>query len=390
MLARPLLFLTSFIVVAIGGFFILQYAKGLRFDIKDASFKQTGILVATSNPDAGQVFVNGDLKGATNSNFNLTPDNYDVQIVKEGFSTWSKRLEIQAGVVTKTDAILLSKAASLSPITFFGATMPTLSPDGTKLAWVVTQNQEAPEKIGVWVIDLGSIPFGFSREARQVTDATPGTDGRIYWSPDGRNIILERTNSKFLLDAGETTLQGKLVNLTAKRLEELQAEWNKQEDKKKEALLKTLPEEVADIMERKTNNFQFSADQTRVLYSATIDATIGDNLIPALPGASTQKQERSIKNGQTYIYDIKEDRNFLVSSNKDEVVKWFPTSRHVVIGATDSISVIEHDGTNKWTIWSGPYVAPNVFPTPQQDRIIILTNLGNSNGQTNLYMIGLR
>ena len=387
---RPILFLISFLLVLIGGFFIIQYAKGLRFDTKSISFKQTGILVATSNPDAAQVLINGDLRGATNSNINLTPGSYDVQIAKEGFHTWNKRLEIQAGVINKTDAILLTKAASLSPLTFFGATMPILSPDGTKLAWIITQNSEAPEKIGIWVIDLGSIPFGFSREARQVTDAIPGPDGRIYWSPDGRNIILERINGKFLLDPNEMTTQGKLVNLTVKKLQDLQTEWEKQETKKKGAQLKNLPEAIADIIERKTSNFQFSADQTKVLYTAKADTEISSNLIPALPGASTQKQERLIKNGQTYIYDIKEDRNFIISGSSEELIKWFPTSRHVVIGDKGQISVMEYDGTNKWTIWSGPYESPSVFPTPQQDKLIILTNLGNSNGQTNLYIVGLR
>ncbi len=387
---RPTLFLASFIIVLIGGFFIVQYAKGLRFDAKSISFKQTGILVATSNPDGAQVFINGDLKGATNSNINLSPGNYDIQITKEGFYTWSKRMEIQAGVVAKTDAILLSKAASLSPLTFFGAEMPILSPDSTKLAWVVNQSPEAPEKIGVWIIDLGAIPFGFSREARQVTDAVPGNGGKIYWSPDSRNIILERTNGNFLLDPNQTTLQGKLVNLTAKKLSELKSEWQKQEERKQEARLGNVPDEVADIMVRKASSFSFSPDENRILYTAKDDGTIPENLIPPLPGASTQKEERAIKKDHTYIYDIKEDRNFLISTSTQDAIKWFPTSRHVVIGSQDKISVIEHDGTNNWIVWSGPYSAPNVFPAPQQDRLIILTNLGNTSGQTNLYSIGLR
>lgn len=386
---RLLLFITSFVLVALGGFFIIQYAQGLRFDIKGGSFKHTGILVATSNPDAAQVLVNGELKGATNSNLNLPPGNYDVQIAKDGFLTWNKRLQIQAGTVTKTDALLLPKAASLSPLTFFGASTPILSPDETKLAWVVNENKEAPEKTGVWVIDLASLPFGFARETRQVTDALPGA-GLFYWSRDSRFLIIEKPNGTFLLDPNQMTLQGKLVSSPPKELEKLKKEWRSQEEKKQEARLAKLPEEVSQILVRKAGSFTFSLDETKVLYTVREDGTIPENLIPPLPGASTQRQERSVKTGQTYIYDIKEDRNFLVSGGEAEMLTWFSTSRHLVVSSKEKISIMENDGTNKLDMWSGPYLFPNVFPTPQQDKLIILTNLGASNGQTNLYMLGLK
>lgn len=388
-MGRLTLFIASFIIVLIGGFFIIQYAQGIRFDIQRGGFKHTGILVATSSPDAAQVLVNGELKGATNSNLNLPPGNYDVQIAKDGFLTWHKRLEIQAGTVTKTDAMLLPKAASLSPLTFFGASKPILSPDGTKLAWIVAENKESPEKTGVWVIDLASLPFGFAREAKQVTDALPGA-GLFYWSKDSRFLIIEKPNGTFLLDPNQMTLQGKLVSSPPKELEKLKKEWRSQEEKKQEAQLAKLPEEVSQILVRKAGSFTFSLDETKVLYTVREDGTIPENLIPYLPGASTQKQERSVKTGQTYIYDIKEDRNFLVSRSGEETLTWFTSSRHLIISSKEKISIMEHDGTNIADIWSGPYEAPNVFPTPQQDKLIILTNLGASNGQTNLYMIGLR
>lgn len=389
LMLRLVLFLISFILVILGGFFFIQYAQGLRFDIKRGSFKHTGILVATSSPDAAQVLVNGDLKGATNSNLNLAPGNYDVQIVKEGFLTWRKRLQIQAGTVTKTDALLLPKAAALSPLTFFGASSPILSADRTKLAWLVNQNKEAPEKTGVWVIDLISLPFGFAREVRQVTDALPGA-GLLYWSKDSRNLIIEKSNGTFLLDPNQMTPQGKLISSPPKELEKLKREWRSQEEKKREAQLANLPEEVAQLLTRKASSFTFSPDETKVLYAAREDGNIPENLTSPLPGASTQHQERSVKTGQTYIYDIKEDRNFLVSKGEEKTLTWFTSSRHLVVSSKEKISIMEYDGTNELDIWSGPYEAPDVFPTPQQDKLIILTNLGASNGQTNLYMLGLR
>ncbi|MBI2405730.1 PEGA domain-containing protein [Candidatus Microgenomates bacterium] len=403
---RLLFFIASFVVVA-------QYAKGYRFDTNKWQFNPTGILVATSTPDAAQVFINGTLKTATNQSINLTPGTYDVEIVKDGFFPWKKRLTITASVVTTTNAFLFTRAASLSPLTFGGATHPILSPDGTKLAWVVPahptggpQNPETPDKTGVWVLELGNLPFGFAREARQASDVEVGKDNLLSWSPDSRSIILERANGIFLVDPGSFTPQSQLVNIKGQRLAQLQKSWSEYEKKKRTSLISKLPQEVADIVIRKTESFVFSPDETKVIYTASGSATIPDNLIPSLPGASTQRQERDIKTSRTYVYDIKEDRNFLVEENGENLIignwkleignssrrlAWLPTSRHLVLTEENNISILEYDGTNRVSVWSGPYEEPSVFPAPSSDQLIVLTNFGATTGELpNLYTIKLR
>lgn len=388
---RLLLFITSFVLISLIGFFIIQYAKGLRFDIDRVSFAKTGILVVTSNPDGAQVLINGQLKTATNSNLNLTPGNYDVQIVKEGFLPWQKRLTITDGVVTKADALLFPKATSLSPLTFFGANSPILSPDRTKLSWIVPKNKENPDKVGIWVIDLGNLPFGFVKEAKQVSDVEVG-QGILFWSPDNRNLVLKRPNGTFLLEPSTFTAQEKLANLTAKKLEELEASWKKFESKKLKSQLQKLPQEMADILNFKTTSFEFSPDETKVLYTASASAVISDNLAPPLPGASTQPQQRTIKSDTKYAYDIKEDRNFLIDEGFDsKKITWLPNSRHLLLASKDQIAVMEYEGTNKNTLWTANYQAPLAFLTPAGDQLIILTNLGSTNGELpNLYAIKLR
>ncbi|MEK7182674.1 MAG: PEGA domain-containing protein [Patescibacteria group bacterium] len=408
---RALFFLASFVIVAIGGYFVIQYAKGYRFDTNKWQFNPTGILVATSTPDAAQVFINGILKTATNQSINLTPGTYDVEILKDGFFPWKKRLTITASVVTTTNAFLFTRAASLSPLTFGGATHPILSPDGTKLAWVVParpaggpQNPETPDKTGVWVLELGNLPFGFAREARQASDVEVGKENLLSWSPDSRSIILERANGIFLVDPGSFTPQAQLVNIKGKRLAQLQNSWSEYKEKKRTSLISKLPQEVADIVIRKTESFVFSPDETKVLYTASGSATIPDNLTPPLPGVSTQRQERDIKPAHTYVYDIKEDKNFLVSdqevaisyellanSSQRSTLRWLPTSRHLVLTEENNISILEYDGTNRVSVWLGPYEEPSVFPAPSSDQLIVLTNFGATNNELpNLYTIKLR
>ncbi|MBI4057735.1 PEGA domain-containing protein [Candidatus Microgenomates bacterium] len=402
---RLVLFLATFVIVAVGGYFVIQYARGYRFDTENLKFTSTGILVATSNPDGAQVLINGILETATNDNIDLPPGTYDVQIAKEGFFTWEKRLTIAPGVVTKADALLVTRAASISPLTFSGVTTPILSPDGTKLAWVVVlNNTDAPDKAGIWLIELGNLPFGFNKEARQISDAQVA-NGILSWSQDSRNLILDKPNGIFLIDQGTFTAQSQLINVRGKKIEELKDSWSEKEMKERASQLNKLPEEVADILTRKSEDFSFSPDETKVLYTASGSATIPENLTPSLPGSSTQKQERDIKAGETFVYDIKEDRNFLVKENSEELeigsaqgggnstrrLVWFSTSKHLLLAEKDKIMLMEYDGTNKTDVWASAYIAPFAFATPDSGQVIILTNFGAQNGELpNLYTIRLR
>lgn len=408
---RLLFFISGFILAAVLGALIIQYAKGFRFDIENLKFQPTGILVATSNPDGAQVFVNGKLTTATNQTIDLPPDTYDVQVTKEGYVPWTKRLTIQKEVVTKIDALLFPKAPSLSPLTFEGASRPFTSPDGTKLAWIVPASRQggpstptANSKAGLWMLELANLPFGFARNARQVTDADL-SNATLVWSPDGRSILAEKPNGTFLIEAGKMTAQQELVALPISKVAQLKAEWQKEEAKELKNKLEKLPDEVRDILERKTSSFAFSPDQTKVLFAASSSAKISDNLIPPLPGSSTQRQERAIKQDKTYIYDIKEDRNFSILQNSEGLtignltleienstrrVVWFPTSRHIVTSVADNVSILEYDGTNKVPMWQAAYIPPYAFPTPDGSQLIILTTLGATNSQPNLYTINLK
>lgn len=407
MLGRLILFVSGFLLAALLGIFIIQYAKGLRFDIDKLSFKQTGILVATSNPDGAEVLINGKLMTATNQTIDLIPDTFDIEILKEGYFPWKKRLTIESSAVTKTDALLFPKAPSLSPITFDGVEKPFMSPDGTKLVWIIPESPEANSKAGLWILELTNLPFGFARNARQITDASIA-DAQLTWSPDGRTILTEKSNSAFLLETGTFTKQGNLISQPQTKVAQIKASWEKEKKKEMASRLQKLPEPLRDIIEAKSIQFAFSPDETKVAYTADIEFTIPDKLTDPLPGSSTQKQERTIKKGQTYIYDIKEDRNFLIANNSESLIinhqsiinnfnnpakrklTWLPSSRHLILAESDKITILEYDGTNRINIWSAAYVAPFAFASPSGNQLMILTSLGAADNRANLYTINLK
>lgn len=387
---RVAIFLVTALFLVVAGFFVTQWARGYRFDFGKFTFLPTGLLVATSIPDGAQLFVNGELRTATNATINLAPGTYDIQIRRDGFLPWSKRLTITAEIVTKTDAVLFPAAPSLSALTFSGAASPLLSPDASKLAFVVPQTSETRDRAGLWLLELSELPLGFSREPRRITDGNL-TSATFAWSPDSRQILLTTLGGIFLIESGTFTPQANLVNITGTRLTQIRQDWDKEAKTRLASKLARLPQVLADFLKDNARQVTISADETKVLYTATDDFSLPRELIPPVPGASSQRQERAIKSGQTYVYDIKEDRNFEAGElGEGEAIRWFPTSRHLVLAQATKITIMDYDGTNRQTIWSSPYEAPHAYSFASATRLVILTNLGAADALANLYSLLLR
>ena len=401
--SRLFFFISTLVVVGILGATISFYARGYRFDANKLKFVPNGLYVVKSVPDGAQVLINGELVTATNANLSLSPGTYDVSIRKDGYLEWNKRLVIEKEVVTETTIHLFRSSPSLSSITFSGATNPIPSYDMSKIAYIVPENagNSNNNKEGLWLIETVNLPIGFARDPRRVTDGNLKNSTWI-WSPDGREILLATQTGTFLLDAGEFTPQGQLVNVASTRNKILE-EWEEERGKRLNAQLKKLPDELEEILKERTSSIIFSPDEDMVLYSASSSASIPSDLIKQLPGSSTQKENRDIIVGHTYLYDIKEDRNFLIDSDPISLVlggesadnpkrrlSWFATSRHLVLAEKEKVTIMDYDGTNRAEVYMGSYVRPHAFPALSIDRLLILTNLGADSALPNLYSLNLK
>lgn len=399
---RLIIVLTTILVVGTIGFVASLYARGYRFNSKALVFEPRGILVVKSDPTGAQVLINGNQKAITDASLNLVPGVYDVEIRRDGFLTWSKRLTIEKEVVTQVLPFLFKSAPSLSPITFSGCVNPVASSDFTKIAFLINPtNGNNREKTGLWLLETVNFPLGFSKDARQITDGYL-EDATFVFSPTGREILLTSRQGVYLLDTGSFTAQNQRVNISSRKNEILK-EWEKEKQTKLEAQIKTLPVDLADIFLRKAKTIVFSPDDTKIMYEASGSATLKEGLVKALPGSSTQKQDRDIKQGNIYIYDIKEDRNFFIGetaedlalgSDNTESIKrrlaWFPTSRHLVYAEEGRITVMDYDSTNHQTVFTGSYISPASFPFGSTEKLLILTNLGGETENQNLYSLSLK
>ncbi|QQG41581.1 MAG: PEGA domain-containing protein [Candidatus Woesebacteria bacterium] len=393
---RIFVFLSTLFIVGFFGIFVSFYARGYRLNFKTLKFEPNGILVIKSEPDGASVYINKELKGATNTSLSLAPGNYDIEVKKDGFFPWSKRLSIDKEIVTNVTISLFKNVPSLSPITFSGATNPAVSQDGTKIAFLVPASKDpGNDKEGLWSLDTFNFPLGFSSDPKRITDGDL-TGSTYVFSPDSRQILLTTSNGIFLLDSGSFVSQSQRINI-ASRVPSILAQWENEKKIKNESLIRNLPPDVADILTRKSETFTFSPDETMILYTASTSGILPNNLIAQLPGSSTQKQERSVNAGSTYVYDIKEDRNFLIT---DEVVvlgeipsyslRWMPSSKHILLAQPNQVVIMDYDGTNRQVIYSGSYFAPFAFPYRNSTKLLILTNLGAASLVPNLYTLTVK
>jgi len=394
--------LTTILVVFFAGSIFSYYARGYRFDSDTFRFVPNGLLVLKSEPDGAQIYINGQLKTATNATITLLPNTYDIEVKKEGFIPWKKRLTIKEEVVTEANASLFRSAPSLTALTFSASVNPIPSSNFSKIAYNVPIDiVNDITKTGLWVLETINLPIGFTQDPKQITDKNL-TDSQWQWSPNGRELLLSTDNEAFLLDASRFTPQNELVNISSTK-KALLAEWEIEKTKKLDANMRKLPQALEQILRVNAEGLVFSPDEEMVLYRAINEASIPQELITPFPGASTQVEERDIKRSRTYVYNIKEDRNFLVDEGLDTIVlgdqpvgntsrriAWFPTSRHLVLAETNRVILMDYDGTNKQVAYSGSYVTPHVFPFASKQSLIILTNLGANSSPENLYTLNLK
>jgi Tol biopolymer transport system component len=216
----------------------------------------------------------------------------------------------------------------------------------------------------------------------------------LAWSPDGSQLMA--TISAL---SSETTylLDPKTLNQTPSDITETMASvnpiWQKQQAEKDKAQMDSLPSKLKKLV---TGNFKilsWSADETKILYTALDTTSLPTIITPRLIGTNSTPEQRDLKKDAVYVYDIKEDRNYKIldSLTGTEVpLTWFPDSKHLIFVHNQKVDIMEYDSTNLTTVYAGPFVDHYVFPWPDGSKIVILTNLGNPSIDPNLYTITLK
>jgi len=401
---RIFIFLGAIVFVLTVGLAAIFYLRGFKIDTKKKAITRTGLLVIESTPSGAQVFLDGRLTSATNTTIAyLTPKKYQLKLTKEGYIPWEKEIEIRADLTTEVTAALFPSTPELRPLSFTGVSNPILSPDGQKIVFGVPQG----EKAGLWVLNMADRPLGFGAGARQIVKNTPDLDfskGQMTFSPDAKFVWVQlqvqgksgpQFQRNYLLDTEK--LNDALTDVTA-TLSSTLSSWQQEINLKQEARNQRLKKDLPQIASASSNLLD------QVLKGTTTSASLEPKLLNFWPDNIVWSPDetkfftlkgKTAKEGAT-VYRVRDPNPLKKTPATFDIpganqILWYPDSEHLILVADKEISIVEYEGTNKATVYTGDFINGFVYPWPNGNFLVILSNFNQIAGTLpNLYALKLR
>ena len=443
---RILYTVLSAIFILIGTVLAISYAKGNFRLTQDGFVKETGLLSANSYPTGAQVLIDDKLITATDDTIYLEPGSYQVKIVKDGYVPWEKTLSVEKELVAQTNALLFPSAPSLTPLTFTGAANVSPSPDGRKIIYY-TDLTSTQAKNGLYVLELGGNFLPLQKNSRQIAEDAVGwnlKEANFIWAPDSSQVMMIANGHHVLLSVDKKQVLRTLADVGIRK-KQILSQWEEEMYLRERQFLAKFPEEIIQYATQSARNVYISPDEKKLLFTAQSEYTLPDDIIPPIPATNTQPEKRFLQTDGVYIYDSEEDKNFQIGteitqddqtanpykqllavdlSNPTPVrlnaspsaftkfqatssaqtaktfqdyyvslysnsFQWLPDSNHIISFSEDTIKIMEYDGTNITTIYSGLFAENFTHPWPDGEKLIILTAF-NPNSPLNLYAVELK
>ena len=397
-------------------FLFIAVTRGYRPNFQKKTLVPTGILAISSNPKAAKVYINGKLKGVTDINLNLEPGKYQIEVKKEGYTSWQKTVNLKGELVLTLEALLFPINPSLSPLTNLGIKKAIPLDQTDKVLLYIEKNDF--EKDGFYILDTAKKPINFFEPLKLILKKSLLNLENINFneiafdfSPDFKEAILNLPDVSYLLSLEQENQT--LFDVSTSKQTLLDA-WQKEKEKNTQKILETFKKDLVKIATDSFHIISFSPDETKILYQAKKNFTLPIFIKPSLPATNQTEETRDLKKDYFYVYDKKEDKNYeinlinlidlIAKKNKkfpsnlsreekleiENFLMWYPDSKHLVLNEDNKIYVFDYDGQNKQVLYSGPY-EKDFFSVSSSGNLILLINLNPENNQLpDIYQVGLK
>lgn len=369
---RFIITIITLVAITLAAAIAIFLAKGYTFSSKEKRIVGTGIITITSEPDSASVFIDGHLTTATNATVSsLPPKNYSVRIVKEGFIPWEKQISVKEGLVTEVKLTLFPAIPTIYPLTFNGVQSPTLSSDGSKLAYIVPSGKKA----GVWVwTQVRNQPISFARSAEphQIAQNTTAdfSKAALRWSSDSKQVLATVGNNNYLLESDRLNTDPRDITPT---LQVTLKSWEEDTKNKDEARILAIRDVTLREIASSSATIRWSPDETKFMARKN---PISD-------------KDKGKPISDVKVYDLEDKKEYSLPAAR--VQMWLPDSRHIILVEEGTISVVDFDGTNKAIIYAGSFLDDFVFPWLDSSRLVIISSFPTPTAsEPNLYGINLK
>ncbi len=334
----------------------------------------------------------------TDQNIVLSPGNYQVDIKKDGYTNFSKKISLRGELVITLEPILFPINPALSPLTNLGI-IKAVPIDGTDRVIIFVDKgiDDLENKNGIYLFEGDRRPLAFFQSLKKIILKTNlpldlgFTKVNITVSPDTKEAIFEFDEAAYLLSLEEENLTP--YDVTSSKSTLINA-WEEKKTEDNLKVLETFPIEFTNIASESVKIISFAPNDTKILYQATKSFNLPLIINPPVIAGNQSQEERSVKKSKVYVYDRKEDKNYLITNNQppttDYQIQWYFDSKHLLINRDKKIAVADYDGTNEQIVYSGPF-ENNFFSSTNDGKIIVLINLNSQvNELPDLYLVGIR
>ena len=393
------IFFVLVFIVILGA--IIAFARGYRVDLEKQNLTSTGIISVSAFPKASKVYVNGQLKGVSDINLTFPPGYYEVEVKKDGYTSWGKSVRLKGELVLTLDVLLYPLNPSLSALTNLAVVLAIPVTQSDKV--ILFSENEDETKDGIYIYESGKTPLSFFTPLKQIllkknlTDSVGELslkDTSVEVSPDTEEAIFTFNTltgpASYLLSLGGENLT--FFDISSSR-ETITQAWFGQREEANQKILEAYPSDIAKVASDSFRVIEFSPDETKLLYAAKKSTVLPKTIQPELIAVNQTPEVRNIQANSLYIYDKKEDRNYQISSTNFQPptsISWYSDSKHLVINEGQKISFIDYDGENKQTVFSGSF-EDSFFKVASDGRILMLPSLNpDANRFPDLYAVGIR
>jgi hypothetical protein len=187
-LQRRLIFYLFVMAFFIGAPTVVLYTAGYRLDTTDRVLTlRTGGLAISSLPKRAEISLDGQThRQRTPFIFKqLNPKSYEVELKRNGFRSWNGKIEIEAGLTSYIQDILLFREAEPEFLQELSASEFSIDPTGRRLAYAT----EGAGWLEFWLLDLRN--GRLENTGRVIADKI---DVDIQWSIGGNYVAFKNNN----------------------------------------------------------------------------------------------------------------------------------------------------------------------------------------------------
>lgn len=195
---RRIISITFILLFLITAPVLLLYSMGYRFNAKKNKVEFVGALFLDSHPK--NVKININKKPSEQSMpakiVNIIPGTYDILIEKEGYHSWSKKLEVLSKQTTFANNIILFKKSMPEILFWDEINILKTSPDNNKLIYSKINNSWEE----IWIMDLSDTNNTNLLYRTSITNKDTLKNKNIWWSHDNRKVLIYNGQDYFILN----------------------------------------------------------------------------------------------------------------------------------------------------------------------------------------------